>query len=82
MFGIGKIVAVDDEYVTVAFPNKGTTKQFLTMMSFAGDCLTADVADMPNKISMYKDIIYAEKFIKSALEKATAEFAEYKEYLE
>jgi len=81
-FGNGEVVSIDHEYVTVTFPDKAQTKPFMTMMSFAGGFLAADVADMAEKIALYKDVIYSERSVVNALKQAETEFAEYKEYLE
>jgi len=81
-FGNGEVVSIDQEYVTVTFPDKAQTKPFLTMMSFAGGFLAADVADMAEKIALYKDVIYGERSVENALKEAKNAFAEYKEYLE
>lgn len=82
VFGLGQIIAADDQYLTIVFPQKGETKKFATMMSFSGGFLTADIPDMAEKAAKYKDVINGERTIESTLARAQAEFNEYREYLE
>lgn len=81
VFGAGEIVAADGQRMTVSFPQRGETKEFDTMMSFAGGFLSADVEDMSEKTALYRDVINRERDIEKALLRAQAAFDEYKEYL-
>lgn len=83
IFGQGQIVSVDDHNLNVNFPKRGETKPFDPMKSFVEGHLTADIADLPEKIAEYRDVIKeGERAIETALIKAEKDFDEYKEYLD
>lgn len=81
-YGEGQVVTIDNQWVTINFPQKGETKKFATMITFAGGFLTADIPGLPEKIAQYRNVINGERSIENALARAQKEFNEYKDYLE
>lgn len=81
-FGIGKIIDLDRQTISVKFNKTGETKSFSTLMSFAGGFLAIDNSNIADKIKLYKTVAGKDKEIEINLRHAETELEEYSEYLD
>ncbi len=80
-FGTGQIISINDQYISVSFPQRNEIKSFVMLQSFTGGFLTADIPGLAEKGEMYRSVAAYSSNIKNALSRARREFDEYKEYL-
>lgn len=80
MWGIGRIVEINGDYIFVRFSNDMTPKKFQTLTAFDGGYLNIHVPGIENKLKEYHPAIVA-KNINGVLKNAKVSFAPYAEYL-
>ena len=80
-FGNGKIIEVDENFVSIFFERSGKTHKLSIMRTFPSEILTADIPDLHEHMLIYRNIGLKEQSILPTLEKASKAFEEYAEFL-